>query len=88
MYEHPAVYFHDLEFARFQEEVMHLMHLIHRMHLTRPMQAVLTCMLMDVAPWDDYIMTRVKNVENDQHPVFASVIGLFFGARYTPHAPH
>jgi hypothetical protein len=45
-------------------------------------------MLMDVAPWDDYIMGRVADVENDPHPVFTSVIGLFFGARYTPQPPH
>ena len=65
--EDPAVYFENLENCRFQEE------------------ATLTCMLMNVAPWDDYIRRRVRDAEcgTDSHAVFASVIGLFFGVRYS-----
>jgi hypothetical protein len=66
MVEDPAVYFDDLEGCRFQEE------------------AVVTCMLLNRAPWDDYIRRRIADVErgSDHHPIFASVIGVFFGGHY------
>ena len=47
-------------------------------------EACIACMLLGLAPWDNYIRMRVAAAErgSDPHPVFAVVVCLFFGWSY------